>query len=207
MSDRLADRWSLEQIAGFLKVWHAGRSDLHVNHETIYKTLFMQSRPALSHKLTKQLRTRRPIRKHKKNTVRGQLRSVIAGAVSIHDRPAGADERAQDGHWEGDLVFGRGLTQIATVVDRATRYSVLVQLDGRDMATVTDRLCDEMNQFPNALRRTLTWDRDMDSPATARSPHAVDSTSTSPTRAAPGNAEPTRTPTASHASISRRIRR
>lgn len=160
--NQLRENWSPQQISGFLAEWFPDDPQMRVSHETIYKTLFMQPRGVLSRDLTSHLRTRRPIRKHKKNTTKGQHRSQITGAVSIHDRPSEADERTVAGHWEGDLVLGRGLTQIATVVDRMTRFTVLVQLDGRDMATVTERLTVELNKLPEHLRRTLTWDRGME---------------------------------------------
>lgn len=162
VADQLAEDWSPQQIAGFLSVWHQDRPEFQISHESIYKTLFMRSRTVLDPKLTKRLRTRRPIRKHKKHSVKGQLRSVIAGAVSIHDRPPEVEDRHELGHWEGDLILGHGLTQMGTIVERATRYTALVQLDGRDMITVSNRICDEMNRLPDEIRQTLTWDRGME---------------------------------------------
>jgi len=162
VADMLAENWSPEQISGFLSEMHPAGSEMRVSHETIYKTLFIQSRGVLKKELTKHLRTRRPIRKNKHHTVKGQLRSQIAGAVSIHERPPEVEDRAVDGHWEGDLLLGRGLTQMATVVERSSRFTVLVQLDGRDMATVAERLAEKMNELPIDLRRSLTWDRGME---------------------------------------------
>lgn len=162
VADRLAEDWSPEQISGFLAVMHPPGSEMRVSHETIYKTVFIQSRGTLSRELSKHLRTRRPIRKHKNHTVKGQLRSQIRDAVSIHERPPEVEDRAVPGHWEGDLLLGRGITQLATVVERASRFTVLVQLDGRDMVTVADALAAKMNQLPAELRRSLTWDRGME---------------------------------------------
>jgi IS30 family transposase len=160
--DRLSEDWSPQQIAGFLAVMHRDTPELRVSHETIYKTLFIQSRGVLARELTKHLRTRRPIRKHKRHSVKGQLRSQIAGAVSIHDRPVEVEDRAVPGHWEGDLLLGRGITQMATLVERSSRFTVLVQLDGRDMVTVAERLAAKMADLPAELLRSLTWDRGME---------------------------------------------
>jgi IS30 family transposase len=160
--DRLFEDWSPQQIAGFLAVMHPDTPELRVSHETIYKTLFIQSRGVLARELTKHLRTHRPIRKHKRHSVKGQLRSQIAGAVSIHDRPVEVEDRAVPGHWEGDLMLGRGITQMATLVERTSRFTVLVQLDGRDMVTVAERLAEKMADLPAELLRSLTWDRGME---------------------------------------------
>jgi IS30 family transposase len=135
---------------------------MRVSHETIYKTLFIQSRGVLKKDLTKHLRTRRPIRKHKRHSVKGQLRSQINGAVSIHERPPEVEDRAVPGHWEGDLLLGRGVSQLATVVERTSRFTVLVQLDRRDMNTVANGIAVKMNELPVELRKSLTWDRGME---------------------------------------------
>jgi len=135
---------------------------MQVSHETIYKSLFIQSRGVLAKELQKHLCSGRPIRRSVHNTVTGQWRSQIKDAVSISQRPADADDRAIPGHWEGDLLLGRGVTQIATVVERSTRFTVLVQLHGRDMITVTAGLSREMTLLPEQLRRSLTWDRGME---------------------------------------------
>lgn len=159
---RLAQDWSPEQIAGVLRRQHPAGSSMRVSTETIYKTLFVQSRGVLAKELQKRLRSGRPMRRSVHNTVTGQWRSQIKDAVSISERPAEVEDRAVPGHWEGDLLLGRGLTQIATLVERSTRYTVLVQLDRRDMATVTAGLTREMLRLPEHLRQTLTWDRGME---------------------------------------------
>ena len=160
--DRLEQDWSPEQISGFLSVMHPNNPAMRVSHETIYKTLYIQSRGVLARELTKHLRTHRPIRKHKRHSVKGQTRSQIADAVSIHDRPAEIEDRAVPGHWEGDLVLGRGLTQMATLVERTSRFTVLVQLDGRDMTTVSERIAEQVADLPKQRLRSLTWDRGME---------------------------------------------
>ncbi len=159
---KLAQDWSPEQIAGHLAVTYGADSGMRVSHETIYKTLFIQSRGVLAKELSGHLRSQRPIRRSVHNTTKGQQRSQIKDAVSIRERPPGVQDRAVPGHWEGDLLLGRGLTQIATVVERASRFTVLVALDGRDMHTVAAALSAKMNQLPDELRKSLTWDRGME---------------------------------------------
>ncbi|MGA5135280.1 IS30 family transposase [Streptomyces olivoreticuli] len=162
VAGKLAEDWSPEQISGLLARTHAAGSGMRISHETIYKSLFIQTRGVLAKTLQKHLRSGRPTRRNIHNTVTGQWRSQIKDAVSIRERPAEADDRAVPGHWEGDLLLGRGLTQIATVVERSTRFTVLVQLGGRDMATVTAGLSARMLELPAELRKTLTWDRGME---------------------------------------------
>ncbi|MCA1695417.1 MAG: IS30 family transposase [Actinobacteria bacterium] len=140
-------------------VLHPGASQ---RHSQIYKSLFIQSRGVLAKELQRHLRTRRPIRRSVHNTVTGQWRSQIRDAVSISHRPAEATDRAVPGHWEGDLLLGRHWTQVATVVERTTRYTVLAQLDNREMTTVTAGLKRVMPRLPAELRKTLTWDRGME---------------------------------------------
>ena len=159
---RLGEDWSPEQIAGTLRKHGQAGSGMRVSHETIYKSLFVQSRGVLAKELQQHLRSRRPTRRNVHNTITGQWRSQITDAVSIRQRPAEADDRAIPGHWEGDLLLGRHWTQIATVVERSTRFTVLVQLDGRDMATVTEGLSRTMARLPEQLRKSLTWDRGME---------------------------------------------
>ncbi len=159
---RLAEEWSPEQIAGHLARTFGKDSEMYVSHETIYKTLFIQSRGVLRRDLQQHLRTRRPIRRNRRASTKGQHRSVIQDLVSISERPPEVEDRAIPGHWEGDLLLGRGVSQIATVVERSSRFTVLVQLDGRDMATVSRSLAAKMNELPVELLRSLTWDRGME---------------------------------------------
>ena len=159
---RLAEDWSPEQIAGVLRRQEPLGRGVRVSPETIYKTLFVQSRGALAKELQKHLRSGRPTRRNVHNTVTGQWRSQIKDAVSIRERPAEVEDRAIPGHWEGDLLLGRHWTQIATVVERSTRFTVLVAVDSRHMAAVTAGLSREMTRLPEQLRRSLTWDRGME---------------------------------------------
>lgn len=162
VADRLGEDWSPEQIAGHLAKHFEPGSGMRVSHETIYKSLFVQTRGVLAKTLQKHLRSGRPIRRNVHNTTTGQWRSQITDAVSIRERPAEVADRAVPGHWEGDLLLGRGTTQIATVVERTTRFTVLVALQGRDMDTVTWALSQQMCRLPEQLRRSLTWDRGME---------------------------------------------
>ena len=135
---------------------------MRISHETIYKSLFVESRGVLARALRTHLRSGRPMRTSVHNVVTGQWRSQAKDARSIAERPPDVAGRVVPGHWEGDLLLGRHGTQLATVVERMTRFTVLVQLSGRDMATVTAGLSREMTKLPTALRRSLTWDRGME---------------------------------------------
>ena len=159
---RLGEDWSPQQIAGVLAKDAPIGTGVRVSHETIYKSLFVQSRGVLAKELQKHLRSGRPTRRNIHNTVTGQWRSQIKDAVSIRERPAEVEDRAIPGHWEGDLLLGRHWTQVATVVERATRFTVLVALDGRDMTTVSAGLAREMTRLPEQVRKSLTWDRGME---------------------------------------------
>ncbi len=159
---RLRDDWSPEQIAGTRYKEHPVGSVMRVSYETIYKSLFVESRGVLARELRAHLRSGRPMRRNVHNTVTGQQRCHIKGAVSIADRPAEIEGRLVPGHWAGDLLLGRHWTQLATVVDRTTGFTVLVQLLGRDMHAVTDGLSREMCRLPEHVRRSLTWDRGME---------------------------------------------
>ena len=162
VADRLRADWSPEQIAGTLAKDHPVGSLMRVSHETIYKSLYIESRGVLARELRAHLRSGRPMRRNVHNTVTGQWRSQIKGAVSIAERPPEVADRAVPGHWEGDLLLGRHWTQLATVVERTTRFTVLVQLPGRDMHAVTAGLSREFGKLPTHVRRSLTWDRGME---------------------------------------------
>ncbi|MFE2432672.1 IS30 family transposase [Streptomyces sp. NPDC059373] len=162
VAEKLAEDWSPQQIAGHLAKTQPASTGMRISHETIYKSLFMQARKVLAKELQQHLRSRRPTRRSIHNTITGQWRSQIKDAVPIHERPAEADDRTVPGHWEGDLVMGSGVTQVATLVERTTRFTVLVQLDGRDTTTVTARVSAKMLDLPARLRKSLTWDRGME---------------------------------------------
>ena len=150
--------WSPEQIAGWLPVAYPDDENLRVSHETIYKSLFVQSRGVLKKELQAYLRTRRVFRQSKKYNTRGQRRGRIIDAVSIADRPPEIDDRAVPGHWEGALISGSNNTHIATLVERQSRFTMLIKVNGKDTNSVS-ALTRQVKKLPNQLRQSLTWDR------------------------------------------------
>lgn len=159
---QLACQWSPEQIAGWLKVAYAGDPAMQVSHETIYRSLFVQSRGVLKKTLLQHLRRRRATRRSRHATIRGQGRGQIVDAVSIRERPAAVEDRAVPGHWEGDLLAGAGRSQVATLVERQSRYVLLVRLRGKDTATVVQALARRVQTLPRGLMASLTWDRGLE---------------------------------------------
>jgi IS30 family transposase len=135
---------------------------MQVSHETIYRSLFIQARGVLKKELLGHLRSGRKFRHSKQAGDQGDNRGQIVDAVSIRERPAEAEDRAVPGHWEGDLISGRGNTHIATLVERQSRYAMLVKVDGKDTASVVSALSRHMRKLPAHLRRSLTWDRGME---------------------------------------------
>jgi IS30 family transposase len=162
VAEKLAQEWSPGQISGWLVEAFPGDETMRVSHETIYRTLFIQARGALKKELVGHLRRVRSIRRSKNATTHGQPRGQIRDAVSITERPAEVEDRAVPGHWEGDLLSGSKNTHIATLVERQSRYVMLVRLDGKDTATVVDALCQHVQTLPQQLRQSLTWDRGME---------------------------------------------
>ncbi|MDH3338226.1 MAG: IS30 family transposase [Gammaproteobacteria bacterium] len=155
----LRQRWSPWQIAGRLKREYAHDESSRVSHETIYKTLFIQARGALKKELVQQLRRRRGMRRSRHHTQKTPDHGRIVGAVSIRERPAEVEERAVPGHWEGDLLFGSNGSQIATLVERQSRYCMLVRVGSKDTETVINALIKHAHKLPRELYRSLTWDR------------------------------------------------
>ena len=153
------EQWSPEQIAGWLKTTYPDDPEMQVSHETIYRTLFIQSRGALRKELTKHLRTGRVIRRPQ-GTRLPDGRGGRPGILNISERPAEAVDRAVPGHWEGDLVFGKRMSPVATLVERSTRFVMLVALPGGHKADlVAEALAAKITTLPAALTRTLTWDQ------------------------------------------------
>ena len=159
VADMLRMLWSPEQIAGWLQHTYPNDQSLHVSHETIYRSLFIQARGALKKELLEHLRRTRGMRRSRSYTQKTAIHGQIVDAVSISERPAAAEDRAVPGHWEGDLVFGSGNSQIATLVERQTRYVMLVKLDGKDSQTVVNALIKHARKLPQELYKSLTWDR------------------------------------------------
>jgi IS30 family transposase len=159
VAEKLSARWSPEQIAGWLKATYPNDAEMQVSHETIYRTLFIQSRGALRKELTAHLRTGRVIRRPA-GTRLPDGRGGRPGILNISERPAEAEDRAVPGHWEGDLVFGKRMSPIATLVERSTRFVMLVALPGGHKADlVAEALAAKITTLPAALTRTLTWDQ------------------------------------------------
>lgn len=159
VADKLRVLWSPEQIAGWLKHTYPCDESLHVSHETIYRSLFIQARGALKKELLAHLRRTRGMRRSRHYTQKTAIHGQIVDAVSISERPSCVEDRAVPGHWEGDLVFGSGNSQIATLVERQTRYVMLVKLDGKDSQTVINALIKNARKLPQELYKSLTWDR------------------------------------------------
>jgi IS30 family transposase len=159
VSDKLRQLWSPEQIAGWLKQTYPCDESQHVSHETIYRSLFIQSRGALKKELLAHLRRTRGMRRSRHHTQKNETRGRILGAVSISERPASVADRAVPGHWEGDLLFGSRSSQIATLVERQTRYVMLVKLEAKDTETVVKALIKTARKLPQELSKSLTWDR------------------------------------------------
>jgi IS30 family transposase len=159
VAEKLAARWSPQQIAGWLKTTYPHDAEMQVSHETIYRTLFIQSRGALRKELTAHLRTKRVIRRPAGIRL-PDGRGGRPGILNISQRPAEAGDRAVPGHWEGDLVFGKRMSPVATLVERSTRFVMLVALpDGHKADLVADALAAKITTLPAALTRTLTWDQ------------------------------------------------
>ena len=156
---KLQQDWSPQQIAGWLRDHYPGHPEMWVSHETIYRSLFIQARGALKKELVGHLRTKRRFRRSRHATYRGQGRGTIIDAVSIRERPAEVEDRAVPGHWEGDLVEGSRGTYIATLVERHSRFVLLVKLSEKGTEAVVDALIKAVRKLPTALRRSLTWDR------------------------------------------------
>lgn len=162
VSDKLASKWSPEQVAGWLKQTYPKASAMHISHETLYKTLFIQSRGALKKELLRQLRTQRVMRQSKHFNTKGNARGGIIDAVSIHDRPEEVNDRIIPGHWEGDLICGTQKSYIATLVERSSRYTLLVKLTGNDTYAVVSAITQKVIELPQQLKKSLTWDRGME---------------------------------------------
>lgn len=158
IAQKLALQWSPKQISGWLRREYAGEEEMHISHETIYKSLFVQTRNVLKKELVSHLRTGRQLRQAKGGTAKRGLGSIV-DAVSIRERPAEAEDRAVPGHWEGDLLCGANNTHIATLVERHTRFAMLIRVPSKDTATVVDALAKHVRKLPAELRRSLTWDR------------------------------------------------
>ena len=159
VSQKIQLEWAPRQIAGWLKRMYPDDEKLQVSHETIYKTLFIQARGALKKELIQHLRKTRAMRRSRHHTQKTNDHGRITNAVSIRERPAEVEDRAVPGHWEGDLIFGTHNSQIATLVERHTRYVMLAKVSGKDTETVINALIKQAHKLPSELYKSLTWDR------------------------------------------------
>ena len=162
VASRLMQDWSPQQISGWLKIQYSEDQSLRVSHETIYRSLFIQARGALKQELVGHLRSQRRIRRSRHSSVHGHSQGRIVDAVSIRERPAEVEDRAIPGHWEGDLLRGARHSHVATLVERHSRFCMLVKVPGKDTATVVAALSEHVRQLPATLRRSLTWDRGLE---------------------------------------------
>ena len=159
VASKLCREWSPEQIAGWLKRTYADDETHQVSHETIYRSLFIQARGALKKELMAHLRRTRGMRRSRHHTQKTSIHGRISDAVSISERPAEAEDRALPGHWEGDLLFGSRNSQIATLVERQSRYLMLAKVNSKDTQTVVTALIKHAHKLPHELYQSLTWDR------------------------------------------------
>ena len=159
VAEKLQLQWAPRQIAGWLKRMYRNDESYQVSHETIYKSLFIQARGALKKELLQHLRKTRAMRRSRHHTQKTDNHGRITNAVPICERPAEVADRAVPGHWEGDLLFGSNNSQIATLVERHTRYVMLVRTKRKDTKTVIDALIKQAHKLPRELYQSLTWDR------------------------------------------------
>jgi IS30 family transposase len=162
VAQKLQIDWSPQQISGWLALRYPGEDSMQVSHETIYRSLFIQARGVLKKELIKHLRGRRMMRRSLRASTKGQPRGQIIDGLSIRERPAEVEDRAIPGHWEGDLITGSKNTHIATLVERHSRFTMLVKVQGKDTVSVVTALSKQVSKLPVQLRLSLTWDRGME---------------------------------------------
>jgi IS30 family transposase len=162
VASKLILEWSPEQISGWLKTEYPNDERMRVSHETIYRSLFIQARGVLKKELMGHLRTRRRMRRSQHSHIFKDSRGRIADAMSIRERPAEVEDRAVPGHWEGDLLSGGKNSYIVTLVERHSRFLMLIKVPGKETAVVVAALSKHVRKLPATLRRSLTWDRGLE---------------------------------------------
>jgi IS30 family transposase len=159
VSAKLRRKWSPEQVAGWLKRVFPGEAHKQVSHETIYRSLYIQARGVLKKELLAHLRAKRTVRRSQHASLKRNGNGQIKDAVSISERPASVEDRAVPGHWEGDLIGGSKNSYIATLVERHSRYVMLVKVANKDTESVITALIKSAQKLPRELYKSLTWDR------------------------------------------------
>jgi len=162
VANKLVLDWSPEQISGWLKTQYSDDRSMRVSHETIYRSLFIQARGVLKKELMDRLRSKRRMRRSRHASPSGQSRGQIVDAISIRERPAEAEDRAIPGHWEGDLLSGAKNSYIATLVERHSRFAMLIKVPSKETAAVVAALSQHVRKLPATLKRSLTWDRGLE---------------------------------------------
>jgi IS30 family transposase len=162
VASKLILDWSPEQISGWLKSQYPDDGSMRVSHETIYRSLFIQARGVLKKELMDHLRSKRRMRRSQHSRIFRDSRGQIVDAISIRERPAEVEDRAIPGHWEGDLLSGAKNSHIATLVERHSRFAMLIKVPSKDTAVVVAALSRHVRKLPATLRRSLTWDRGLE---------------------------------------------
>jgi transposase, IS30 family len=162
VASKLILDWSPEQISGWLKTQYLDDQSMRVSHETIYRSLFIQARGVLKKQLMDHLRSKRRMRRCRHASVSGQSRGQIVDAISIRERPPEVEDRAIPGHWEGDLLSGAKNSYMATLVERHSRFAMLIKVPSKDTEVVVAALSRHVGKLPATLRRSLTWDRGLE---------------------------------------------
>jgi IS30 family transposase len=162
VASKLILDWSPEQISGWLKSEYPGDESMRVSHETIYRSLFIQARGVLKKELMEHLRTKRRMRRSQHSRIFKDSRGQIPEAISIRERPAEVEDRAVPGHWEGDLLSGSKNSYIATLVERHSRFAMLIKVPSKETEAVVAALCQHVRKLPATLKRSLTWDRGLE---------------------------------------------
>jgi IS30 family transposase len=162
VTSKLILDWSPEQISGWLKTQYPSDDRMRVSHETIYRSLFIQARGVLKKELMDHLRSKRRMRRSQHSHIFKDSRGQIADAISIRERPAEVEDRAVPGHWEGDLLSGSRNSHIVTLVERHSRFAMLIKVPSKDTAVVVTALSQHIRKLPARLRRSLTWDRGLE---------------------------------------------
>jgi IS30 family transposase len=162
VASKLILDWSPKQISGWLKTQYPDDESMRVSHETIYRSLFIQARGVLKKELMDHLRSKRRMRRSRHSSEHGHSRGQIVDAISIRERPAEVEDRAIPGHWEGDLLSGGKNSYIATLVERHSRFAMLIKVPSKETEAVVAALSQHVRKLPATLKRSLTWDRGLE---------------------------------------------